>query len=197
MLIRQSDFTNLIYQDHLNQVTDSKPWVLDESMREAQAEIELYLRAKFNLSKLFVTFDDYKSINLYDQGATVWHTITIHNEITDQDDEVEALFVAKTAVSAGVEPGSDPEKWEMKDPRKALLVQIFKDVTLYHIHSGISPHNIPDLRVKRYNDAIKTLTQIRDGELFTDWPLIELPPDGNTPNYGREMVSQPRQDWYF
>ena len=45
-------------------------------------------------------------------------------------------------------------------------------VCLYYLHNLINPRNIPELRVKNYDDSVKTLTMIRKGELCQDLPLL-------------------------
>ena len=47
--------------------------------------------------------------------------------------------------------------------RNRLLVMLCKDITLYHLHSKGNPNQMPDIRVKRYDDAIKTLKDIQKG----------------------------------
>lgn len=51
------------------------------------------------------------------------------------------------------------------DNRNKLLTMLCKDITLYHLHSVGNPNQIPDLRVKRYDDAIATLKRIQKGEV--------------------------------
>lgn len=75
------------------------------------------------------------------------------------------------------------------DNRNHQLVNICIDITLYHIHSRISPRNIPDLRVKRYDDALRWLRQISNGELTADLPLIQ-PKSGQRIRWGGSIKQQ-------
>lgn len=59
------------------------------------------------------------------------------------------------------------------DNRNHQLVNICIDIALYHLHSRIAPRNIPDLRVKRYDDAVLWLKRISNGDLTADLPLIQ------------------------
>lgn len=59
-------------------------------------------------------------------------------------------------VAAGTLP-TDATKWTQGDNRDKLLVMYIVDITLYHVHKRISPRNIPDIRVKAYDDAISAL----------------------------------------
>ena len=51
------------------------------------------------------------------------------------------------------------------------------DIALYHIHSRIAPRNIPDLRVKRYDDAKKWLKMCAHGDI-TPNILLKTPRSG-------------------
>ena len=57
--------------------------------------------------------------------------------------------------------------WTLGDNRNPQMVNCMIDVALYHIHSRIAPHNIPDLRVKRYDDVIKWLKDCAKGDSIT------------------------------
>ncbi len=60
------------------------------------------------------------------------------------------------------------------DNRNKLLAMLCKDITLYHLHAVGNPNQMPDLRVKRYDDAINTLKRIQKGEVNPPGlPLIE------------------------
>lgn len=187
MFLKQSDFTNLITQDHLNQVIESNPVLLTETMREAQSEIENYLRGKFDLALIFTEYPDHEAKS-YTTGAHVWKDVTA--TIDDEPVLTSKIFRAKEDVLATDVPGAS-NKWEESDPRHAQIRQIYKDVTLYHLHSSLSPNTIPELRVLRYQDAIKTLKMIKDGALYTSLPKIE------EPNFGPHFISQERNQWYF
>lgn len=69
------------------------------------------------------------------------------------------------------------------DNRSYQLVEILVDITLYNIHSRISPHNIPDLRVKRYDDAMKMLKEFAEGISTLDMPVIQ-PKQGRRIRFG-------------
>ena len=52
-----------------------------------------------------------------------------------------------------------------------LRVQVVH-IVIYYLHNLINPRNIPELRVKNYDDAVKILTMIRKGEICQDLPLL-------------------------
>jgi hypothetical protein len=75
------------------------------------------------------------------------------------------------------------------DNRNHQLVNICIDITLYHLHSRIAPRNIPDLRVKRYDDARKWLKRISTGDLTADLPQIQ-PQSGSRIRWGSAVKQQ-------
>lgn len=76
------------------------------------------------------------------------------------------------------------------DTRNKQMVNYMIDIVLYHLHSRIAPRNIPDLRVKRYDDAIAWLKQCAKGDHLTaDMPVIQ-PRQGYRNRYGGSLVKQ-------
>lgn len=76
------------------------------------------------------------------------------------------------------------------DNRSAQLVMYISDILLYHIHRRIAPQNIPDLRVKRYDDAILWLKNAAEGDTITaDIPIIQ-PNQGRRIRYGSRLPKQ-------
>jgi len=76
------------------------------------------------------------------------------------------------------------------DTRNQQMVTYMTDVVLYHLHSRIAPRNIPDLRVKRYDDAIAWLKQCAKGDDITaDLPKIQ-PTQGMRNRYGSVLPKQ-------
>lgn len=54
--------------------------------------------------------------------------------------------------------------WTEGDNRSSELVMFVVDITLYHLHSRINPRNIPQLRMDRYDHAIKKLEAYAAGK---------------------------------
>jgi hypothetical protein len=73
--------------------------------------------------------------------------------------------------------------WVFSDPRDAQMVLYLCDLVLYHLHARIAPRNIPELRVKRYDDAIEWLKMCAEGNVTPNLPLIS-PKQGNRIRYG-------------
>ena len=77
----------------------------------------------------------------------------------------------------------DTDYWTAGDNRNQQIVTYLVDITLYHIHSRIAPRNIPDLRVKRYDDALKWLKMAARGEITANLPIIQ-PTQGGRIRFG-------------
>lgn len=90
----------------------------------------------------------------------------------------------KTAysVAAGTLP-TNTIYWVNSDNRDQQMVIYLVDLVLYHIHARIAPRNIPDLRVKRYDDAISWLKMCAKGDITPNLPLIQ-PRQGNRIRFG-------------
>jgi len=73
--------------------------------------------------------------------------------------------------------------WTQGDNRSQQLLTFLIDITLYHLHSRISPRNIPELRVKRYDDAIRWLKAVSKAEVTANLPLLK-PAQGSRIRYG-------------
>jgi hypothetical protein len=73
--------------------------------------------------------------------------------------------------------------WAAADNRSQQLLTYIIDIALYHLHSRISPRNIPDLRVKRYDDARAWLKAVARGEVTANLPAIQ-PASGSRIRYG-------------
>ena len=89
-------------------------------------------------------------------------------------------------VAAGTLP-TDTTKWTAGDNRNQQLVNYCIDVALYTVHSRIAPRNIPELRVKRYDDVIKWLKNVAQGkEITAAMPLIQ-PSQGMRIRWGGDV----------
>lgn len=73
--------------------------------------------------------------------------------------------------------------WKAGDNRSQQLLTTVVDITLYHVHSRISPRNIPELRVKRYDDARNWLKMANRGEITPALPMLQ-PTKGGRIRFG-------------
>ncbi len=81
---------------------------------------------------------------------------------------------------------TDATKWTIGDNRSQMLVMIACDIALYHVHSRIAPRNIPDLRIKRYDDAIRELKGYANGDSTANLPVLQ-PRQGARIRYGGQI----------
>jgi hypothetical protein len=78
----------------------------------------------------------------------------------------------------------DTDVWAPSDPRSRQIVKCVVDITLYYIHDRIAPRNIPDLRIKNYDDSIKKLKMFAEGNTTNvRMPLIQ-PKQGQRIRFG-------------
>src|SRR5690606_33860118 len=66
--------------------------------------------------------------------------------------------------------------------RNALIVMYMVDITLYHLHSNISPENVPELRGIRYEAAINWLKAVAKGSISPNLPEHTSDPDSEDPD---------------
>lgn len=92
------------------------------------------------------------------------------------------------SIAAGTLP-TDATNWVVGDNRDQQMVLYFIDITLYHVHSRLSPRNIPELRVERYKAAIRWLKMCADGDVTPELPLIQ-PKQGGRIRFGGNPKAQ-------
>lgn len=108
------------------------------------------------------------------------------------DDSIQGLKYWGTGTSFALTAGTLPTAigWTVGDNRNAQLVNYCIDVALYTAHSRIAPRNIPELRVKRYDDVIKWLKSAATGKDITAaLPMIQ-PVQGMRIRWGSEIRKQ-------
>lgn len=116
--------------------------------------------------------------------------IDMANELLD-DSELAAILEAKSHLSSRYLIDTDYAK--TGNDRNQLLVLKTVDIALYNIHSILNPKQIPDIRIKRYDDAIAWFMQVNRGEIN---PVGLTKPTDST----KEPVqfgSNPKRDHYF
>jgi len=84
---------------------------------------------------------------------------------------------------------SDTRYWIAGDLRSQQLLAVTVDICLYHLHSRIAPRNIPELRVKRYDDAINWLRMSAEGAITPALPILQ-PRQGARIRYGGNVKAQ-------
>lgn len=177
MLLREADFKMQIMQDQLDELIELDALVLEDSILACEAEMQSYLRSRYDVALIFATIPDYNPATTYAIGQSVWHLDQIY------------ISIAQTI-------GNLPTNttfWQRKDTRNALIVLYAVDIALYHLHARISLNNTPELRRIRYEAAIMWLKAVNSGKISVDLPVIV--PE-TLPNNFR-VISQDREQWLY
>lgn len=114
------------------------------------------------------------------------HSISNFTGNTFPDDPQNGIQVWGAGVSYSVASGTDildTDYWTKGDNRDQQLLTYCCDVTLFHVHSRISPRNIPQLRIDRYNTAIDWLKMCANGDVTPDIPVLQ-PKQGSRIRFG-------------
>lgn len=86
----------------------------------------------------------------------------------------------------------DTTYWTAGDNRNQELLNYTIDIALYRMHKRIAPRNIPDLRVKAYDDAIRWLKDagaVANSGITADLPRIQ-PRSGARIRWGGDVRKQ-------
>jgi len=157
-------------------------------------------------NKLGVQYALYNAIyteELYTYGKTYlvgnkvyWknkiYTCQNQNSTVTPDDAAYGMQYWGAGVSYSIPVGTvvtDALFYALGDARSQQMVQTMIDVTLYHIHSRIAPKNIPDLRVKRYDDAKKWLKMCYMGDVTPNL-LVKTPRSGGRIRIGSQLKNK-------
>jgi phage gp36-like protein len=133
-----------------------------------------YLRTRYDVAKVF------RGVNKFtpDQQWVIGDMVLSNNKI----------YVA--LVNNPGDTLTDITKWETKDPRNKALIMAVVDIAIYYLNSNLAPQNIPELRVKRYDDAITWLNKVQQEKLIVDLPLLDAAsPSGSFTLGSKEKVS--------
>jgi phage gp36-like protein len=80
--------------------------------------------------------------------------------------------------------------------RHGLLVNFGIDISIYIIVSSALPGQDLEDRRLRYKRAVDWLTQVRDGEILTDLPLVTFPADANKTSRGAYGAPDKRINYF-
>jgi hypothetical protein len=153
------------FQNQYTAVVDNEteitiPALIDQNIIQIEKEIKPLLFAEYSFDKVL------GKISLLNGGLTAGQSLfTLYSNILQ--------------INAA-------NYWLFGDNRNQQLVNYLIDIALYHVHSRIAPRNIPDLRIKRYDDAIKWLKMAGRGDITADLPLIQ-PKSGARIRYGGQI----------
>ena len=194
--------------------SDTKDYNLDEMFL---INGKVYSAFQFTAKNKFVENDFDLIGNQFDifslglpNGYTYWDyyaTYTSGQYVFYKDKQYTSILP-----NAGVEPGTNTAVWSVGttytetngvyaggsvngawikgDNRNQQMVNYLIDIILYHLHSRIAPRNIPELRVKRYDDAIYWLKQCAKGEFITGGLPLLQPMQGMRIRHGGSLQKQ-------
>jgi len=118
------------------------------------------------------------------------YTATRANSALAPDENSTEWGTGTTFTVAGSVVPTDATKWTAGDNRNPQMVNYMVDVVLYHTHSRIAPHNIPDLRIKRYDDVISWLKSCAKGDWITASLQKIQPKSGMRSRWGSRLPKQ-------
>lgn len=120
--------------------------------------------------------------NDYKKQIRQWvkNLITYDNEdvLADVENAAQAEMETYLAVRYDIKKIFDTE--QPPGERNHLIVMYLVDMALYHLHSNIQPEDVPELREKRYKQAIEWLKEVAAG--LANPVLPEVKPEDN-PDY--------------
>jgi len=108
----------------------------------------------------FLTADDYKA----QVKDSILDTITESTAALLTDAENKALAQIKSRLNGRF--NMDTEMAKAGADRNSELVMYMVDMVLYHLHSRITPGQVPELRSQRYQDAMEWLKAVASGDFM-------------------------------
>lgn len=78
--------------------------------------------------------------------------------------------------------------------RNPQIVMYMIDIMLFHLHSRITPRNIPQVRIDRYTVVLEWLDKVNEGTIIPDLPEYTGTPPGSDENAAQNfrMGSNPK-----
>jgi len=108
------------------------------------------------------------------------------------DDPVNGPIYWGTGTDYSIPAGTaltDTTYWTAGDNRSQQLLTYIIAITLFYVHMRIAPRNIPDLRVKAYDDAIKWLKACAKGDVTANLKMLQ-PRQGARIRYGGNVKNK-------
>lgn len=174
MFLLESDYKKQIKADALDSITQSQASILTDAELATIEEMSSYLRERFDCALIFSPVLPYDEALIYSQGARVLYQAQLYQVISDTE--------------AGEPPNTSPN-YQLGDSRNALIVMYAIDILLYHIHSRLAGYQVPEIRIIRYEAAIKWLQMAGNGKIAADLPLLIVTEAVNNFRFG----SNPRR----
>lgn len=145
-------------RDDIKQVLSQEDYnVQQEAVLTAVEEVKSYLAGTYDVDKIFISLLPFHPSTQYALGDYVYNTAdVIYEALVDN-------------------PGGDltvTTNWKAADPRNKMIVASVVAIALYRLYTHIMPNNIPDLRVKQYDDTIAWLNKVMKGQTNLQLPVI-------------------------
>lgn len=116
--------------------------------------------------------------------------------ITDSDDTKidEAILAAQEEVFAYLRARYDVTEVQQQtgSDRNNLLIIYIADVALYHLFSRLTPRNVPELRINRYERVLEFLSRVQSLKASLDLPEY----DDEDKQYVLSGSNRPRNHHY-
>jgi len=114
----------------------------------------------------FLTEDDYR-VQITDWVKDlISHDDTAILELAEQSAQEEMETYLNNRFDTALIFDPDQEN------RSQLIVMYMVDIALYHLHSNVTPSDVPEIRQIRYDSAIRWLTKVNESKLTPNLPLI-------------------------
>lgn len=126
--------------------------------RIAMSEMESYLDSRYDMEQVFKIIAAWQKDELYELGQRVQH---------------KGLYFIALKTTSLREPNTTTAQgyWKQDDPRSLILISKLIDIILYHASVSEAINLVPELRLERYDNAIKWLKEARDGMITLNLPI--------------------------
>lgn len=228
MFLVPSDYKTFIREDALDELVDQNPESLENAEKIAIEEAAGYIRHRYDEAKVFASVKPFLASSNYIAGDSIYifadQYVRKAYALNDTCEQEGICYINTTAITvpepftpskwtkiakngavftaiadaSGIDI-SDEAKFKKTDSRNPKMVQVVVDILLYHLHSAISPRNIPTSRAVRYDgqgnvkdgeSAISYLLKVQKGTITPNLP-VKVDADGTAPQSGS------RPSWGF
>lgn len=185
-----AQFATVLYNGSVyyatNAITPAGPW------NAAQWTL---IGKQYDLFYAVTPYPDWDYYATYNAGRMVYYSGKVYTALTQTDgsqpDQNPTQWGSGTPYSV---PNNtqiwDTAYWAAGDSRNQRMVQTMIDVVLFHLHTRISPENVPEHREIRYNNAIAWLKSCAKGDHITAGLRRIQPRVGNRIRYGSSLPKQ-------
>jgi hypothetical protein len=164
------DFKAIATGEDLIVLSDDNIKIIEQCNAIAINEASAYF-SSYDIEKLFADPKFYNSSIAFKKGDVIYDFIGTPGE------QVIYTCILDAPIGTALTNGT---YFIEKDSRDQKLLQVLMSMSLFYIHSRLTPNNIPQFRVLAYDgngddkimSAIKWLTMIQNGKLTPyNWPL--------------------------